>query len=216
MIDKQTAEFGAKILQALPEMSSDEMQEWIKNPKALKKVLKLALCPPEEKVEKEKSNLLEFLRTITIPATTSKFLAKEKFVINTKSSALVKIGFLGDNLKEWFLKGAGKVEDPISDQTLHFTNLKKYSYDRDIIAELGGEAKAETTLSEMFSLMEKQGKGEDGVLLANGYSNIFFIRDFAGVLRVVYVCWGRGVWNVHAYAPDDDGWSDGHRVFSRN
>jgi hypothetical protein len=89
--------------------------------------------------------------------------------------------------------------------------------DGPIIAELGGEEKSETTLSEMFSLMEKQGKGEDGVLLNNGYANIFYIRDLAGVLRAVGVRWGGGGWGVGADSVGGpDRWDGGYRVFSRN
>jgi len=41
----QTAQFIAAVAQNLPEMSSDVMQGWIKDPKALQKFL-LDLCPP--------------------------------------------------------------------------------------------------------------------------------------------------------------------------
>ncbi len=44
---KQTAKFLAMVAQNMPEMSSDVMQGWIQNPKALKKVL-APLCPPEQ------------------------------------------------------------------------------------------------------------------------------------------------------------------------
>ena len=43
---KQTAKFLAMVAQNIPEMSSDVMQGWIQNPKALKKAL-APLCPPE-------------------------------------------------------------------------------------------------------------------------------------------------------------------------
>ena len=141
-------------------------------------------------------SILELVSTIVIPATTGKIVAKEKFVINTKRNALVKISYLGDNFKAWFLNGDGKTEDPISEQVLRYHKLRQSSVDGPIIAELGGAEKSETTLSEMFSLMEKQGKGEDGVLLNNGYANIFYIKDSAGVLRTVYVRWGGGGWRV--------------------
>jgi hypothetical protein len=89
--------------------------------------------------------------------------------------------------------------------------------DGPIINELGGEAKAETTLSEMFSLMEKQKNGESGVLLNNGYANIFYIRDQNGVLRAVGVDWDDGGWYVGAYSVEDPGgWRVGRQVFSRN
>lgn len=45
---KQTAKFLVRFIQALPEMPADVMQGWIESPKALKKALTKALCPPHE------------------------------------------------------------------------------------------------------------------------------------------------------------------------
>ena len=109
-------------------------------------------------------SLLELVSTVAVSATSGQFVAKEKFVLDTYHKAKVKISYLGDNFTTWFMSGKGKTEDPISETTLRYHKLRLSSVDGPIITELGGEAKAETTLSEMFSLMEKQKKGEDGVL----------------------------------------------------
>jgi len=162
-------------------------------------------------------SILELVSTIVVSATTVKLVAKEKFVINTKRNAPVKISYLGDNFKAWFLNGVGKTEDLISEQTLRYHKLRQPSVDGPIIVELGGEAKAETTLSEMFSLMEKQKHGEDGVLLNNGWANIFYIKDNAGVLRAVLVFWDGDGWYVRAVSVEDPRrWFVGDLVFSRN
>lgn len=162
-------------------------------------------------------SILELVSTIVVNATTGKLVAKDRFVINTKRNAPVKISCLGDNFNAWFLNGDSKTEDPISEQTLRYHKLRQFSVDGPIITELGGEAKAETTLSEMFSLMEKQKHGEDGVLLNNGWANIFYIKNDAGVLCAVSVYWGGDGWYVDADSVEyPDGWCDGTRVFSRN
>lgn len=158
--------------------------------------------------------LLEFLGTVAIPATAEKFVAREKFVVNTNHKAPVKISFIGSNFSEWFL---GKTEEPIGKITLRYHKLRRYSVDGPIIAKLGGEAKAETTLTEMFSLTECQKNGEDGVLLNNGYANIFYIRDINVCLRAVGVSWDGGGWDVGAGSVGYPfGWDDGGRVLSRN
>lgn len=162
-------------------------------------------------------SILEFVSTVVVPATTGNLVAKEKFVRDTGIKAKVKISYLGDNFTSWFLSGSGKTEDPISEQTLRYHKLRKSSVDGPIIEELGGEEKSETTLSEMFVLMEKQGKGEDGVLLNNGYVNIFYIRDQNGVLRAVSVDWDGDGWGVYAFSVEDPRtWYVGYQVFSRN
>ena len=162
-------------------------------------------------------SILEFISTVVVCTTSSPFVAKDEFVVNTKRNAKVLISYLGDNFKAWFLNGDGKTEDPISEHVLRYAKLRKASVDGPIITELGGEAKAETTLSEMFSLMVGQKNGEDGVLLNNGYANIFYIKDQNGVLRTVYVYWNDDGWDVDAYSVEDSSrWDAGYQVFSRN
>jgi hypothetical protein len=188
-------------------LTKDKRDGFIRTPKALTKPRHVS----------QSSDLLELVSIVMISATTSKFVAKDKFVVNTKRNAKVLISAVWDNFTNWFLSGDGKIEDPINEQVLRYHKLRKSSVDGPIIAELGGEAKAETTLTEMFSLMEKQKNGEDGVLLNNGYANIFYIRDKNGVLRAVYVAWVDDGWYVYAHPVDDShGWRDGSRVFSRN
>ncbi len=162
-------------------------------------------------------SILELVSTVGTSATISKFVAKDRFVVNTKRNAPVKISAVWDNFTTWFLSGNGKTEDPISEQTLRYHKLRQSSVDGPIITELGGEAKAETTLSEMFSLMEKQKNGEDGVLLNNGYANIFYIKDQNGVLRTVCVLWRDDGWSVAAISVECPlRWRGGGQVFSRN
>lgn len=161
---------------------------------------------------------LELISTVVVPPTTGQFIAKEKFVKDTGHKAKVKISYIGDNFKEWFLDGSGKIEELIIEETiLNCHKLCRAEVDAPIIAELGGEAMAETTLTQMFSLMEKQASGEAGVLLNNGYANIFYIKDISGALCAVRVDWCGGGWVVGATTVGFPyGWLDGYQVFSRN
>ena len=74
----------------------------------------------------------------------------------------------------------------------------------------------ETSLTEMFVLMEKRGKGENGTLITSGYWNIFYVRDSAGVLRAVRVHWCDGGWSVGAVSVTvSHEWGAGDQVVSR-
>ena len=158
--------------------------------------------------------LLEPVGTIAVSATAERFVAKDKFMIDTGRKALVKISYLGDNFTEWFL---GKTERPFAESTLRYSNLRKDSLDVPIVSELGGEEKAETTLAEIYTLMELQRDGRVGVLLNNGYANIFYVRGGVLVLRAVSVLWGGDGWNLIAYPLGNPrGWDAGRQVFSRN
>jgi len=165
-------------------------------------------------MKQERSDLLERIDTVTVPATTQKFIARDRLGVNTGRKARVKISYLEDNFLSWF---GGKIEDPIAETSLCCNKLRRPSVDGPILAELSGGAMAETTLTEMFSLMERQGSGEKGILLASGYANIFYVRDVFGALRAVICDWHGDGWRVNAISVEHSGaWRDGHQVFSRN
>lgn len=220
MLSKALREFTTGPLnQLIVNLGGQEGDQWEEE---LKKFLRKEPCWGNGQVAqvtqpKTKPSILELVSTVGVSATTSRFVAKDRFVVNTKRNAPVKISVVRDNFTSWFLSGDGKTEDPISEQTLRYHKLRKSSVDGPIITELGGEEKSETTLTEMFSLMEKQKNGEDGVLLNNGHANIFYVRDQAGVLRTAQVRWHDDGWNVYAYSVEDPNrWRDGIQVFSRN
>ncbi len=158
----------------------------------------------------------QLVGTVVVPATTKRFIAKEKFLINTKHYAPVKINYIGEDFIAWFLNGDGKIEDRISEQHLCYHKVPQCSTTGSIIAELGGEAKVETTLSEMFSLIEKQKNRESGPLLNNGLGNLFYVRDQRNVLRVIDVGWQDNGWYIIAYPVKGLGkWHGLGQVFSR-
>lgn len=198
----------------MDKLQGENGREWFGE---FKRFLRKEPCWVGNAVAKPLSQILEFVGTVTIPATIGKFVAKEKFVVNIKQNAPVKIIYLGANFTAWFLSGDGKIEDTISEQTLRYHKLRESSVDGQIITELGGEAKVETTLSEMFSLMVGQKHGKDDVQLRNRWSNIFYIKGQNGVLRAVNVLWGDGGWYVDACLVGFPSiWVDGSQVFTRN
>ena len=164
---------------------------------------------------------------------TEKFSASDFFKVNTAKNASVKTSHLGDNFKAWFLgktkertsaseavPGDGPYRTPgATEVALRYYTLNKRSVDGPIIAQLGGVAKAETetSLAEIAACLQKQASGEPGMLLTNGYANIFYVRDSVWALRAVNVDWYGDGWSVYADSvehPND--WSAGSRVFSRD
>lgn len=157
------------------------------------------------KVVERVAELLTFLSLVTVP-TTQKFVAKDSFDL--------KKFYLSNNFKSWFL---GKTEEPQAETELRCHKLARYARDLEIIPELGGEEKVETTLSQIATLIASQANGEEGTLLVNGFANIFYVRDQNGVLRTVNAHWDGFGWYLNAGPlgrPHE--WHDGDRVFSRN
>ncbi|MDO8303215.1 MAG: hypothetical protein Q7T18_08235 [Sedimentisphaerales bacterium] len=153
-------------------------------------------------------SILSLLGSVTFAAT-KKFVARDNFRIGKAG-----IGWMGENFKNRFL---GKTEEPAPEATLRYHKLNESSLDGPILAELGD--KTETTLANLFSLLSLQTKGQSGILLTNGYANIFYVRDAAGELRAVGADWrsGHGGWHVRAFTvTGPHGWRAGNQVFSRN
>jgi|CXWL01.1.fsa_nt_gi hypothetical protein len=178
--------------------------------------------PAQAPVVKRRSTLLKLLGTVALLATTVSFVARYKFVVDTSPSAVVKISYIGDNFKAWFLSGDGKIEAPMGEVESNYYHLQRDATDlaqgkkQVIIPELGGEDVAETTLTELWDDLGKHARGEVHGLLTNGYANIRYIRDQNGVLRTVLVTWRGLGWDVGAIAVGSPSpWSAGSRVFSR-
>lgn len=167
------------------------------------------------------SDLIEMLGEVPTGANTIPFVANERFKLKRDGGIC---SYFGGNFKAWFLKGKGKIQSPFAGSTLRYGKLRRSATDKPqkpgaeaIIPALGGEEKAETTITEVFHLMTMQAAGEEGALLTNGWANIFYVRDQEGVLRSVYVFWYDGGWVVRASSVEDPSvWDVGDRVFSSN
>ena len=165
--------------------------------------------------EQEASRLLmpESDGTVVVSVSTKPFLARDHFIVNISQNALIKVSHLGGNFRNWFLN---KIEEPFATNVLRGCKLCRPSKDGPIIAELGGEKEAETTLTELFACMELQAEGKRKPLLTDGHANVFYVRDSDNLLRAVYIVWYKDGWSVNAYSIDAASkWSDGSLVFSR-
>ncbi|MCL5407035.1 MAG: hypothetical protein M1429_00860 [Patescibacteria group bacterium] len=200
----------------------DNGQEWIEAFKRFLKKQNPWSDASSSKPAKKRLKVLQPLKAVAEFLMTLEFRAADNFSItpqDQKTTAEVVIGFLNDNFKNAFLANGGKVETSIFDSKLRPYRLKKASVDGPIIADLGGEEKVETTLAEMFTLMKAQGCGRRGILLTNGYANIFYVRDAKGILWVVSCAWFSDdqFWLVRAYPITDlSTWNAERQVFSRD
>lgn len=164
-------------------------------------------------LKKASSILLRRVTAVSLPVV-ARFVAADHFKKNVSATAIVRIGFVGDNSKKYLL---GKIEDGVQAATLAVDTLIKASVDTPIRAELG-ERREITALAHLWELMKNQPNGENGVLLTNGYANIFYTIGLDGNVWAVNVSWysfSEG-WHVRADSVEvPKGWGAGCQVFSQ-
>jgi len=172
-----------------------------------------ALVSGRAKMEISMIELIDFCGTIKIPATTERFVAKDRFELKGLGDGCP---WLDNNFRDWFLHRDGKIEEPLAEQVLQYGTLSRKLSEGLIVEVLGGDAKAECSLSEIFFLMGRQSNREEGALLTDGYTNIFFVKDRLGELRSVCLWWRDGVLDIKAnFIRNLPEWGCGVRVFSR-
>lgn len=177
----------------------------VKTDGALRKKLAELIVSGKEQVKR----LLEFVTTVTVPAV-ARLVAKDCFKQDVSPEAAVKISCIGDNFKAKF---SGKIEVDVPAAELKIHRLCEASLDAPIITALGDCY--ETTLAHLWTLLSRQPNGEQGVLLVNGYANIFYVRDLEGGLWAVGARWYGGGWYVYACSVEYPGrWCAGRQVFS--
>jgi hypothetical protein len=139
---------------------------------------------------------LESVSTVVVPARDEQFVVGKEFFVDTSDEAVVKIRWIGDIFTSLF---HDKVEDPMGQHLLAFGRFRNNKTD-DSVLKVPGQ-KVDTTLAAMHFFLKKQGRGEAGVFLNNGGSNIFYVRDVRGVLHGVGAAWEKGGWDIGINGP---------------
>jgi len=155
-----------------------------------------------------KRALLEPLATAVVPASTAPVVIRDCFTKNTT----VRLSTIFAEFKNRFFD---KTEKPMAEMTYRKYKLLRISPDGPVIAELGGETKAEGSVAAVCALLERQGNGGAGFLQTNGYANIFYAKDKRGVLCAIRVGWADTGWVIDAIPANDPlAWNGKHQVFS--
>lgn len=155
-------------------LSGDDGESWLKE---FKNFLRKEHCWEETK---KNSSLLTFINAIVLPATTEDFVVREKFVVNTKKNARVKISCLGEDFRRYF---QDKVEEAQPERTLYRHLLDKQALDREVMAEFHG--KVETSLQDIWYLMGTWPGGER--FLDDDRAHMFYARGTNNKIMIVRV-----------------------------
>jgi hypothetical protein len=160
---------------------------------------------PEPKPEA--TPLLEPIDAVTLPASSEPFVVRDRF----EKSPSITFATVWTEFKKRFY---GLVERPLSPITLRKYKLLRIAPDGPIIAELGGPDRVQGRIAALYGLLQRQGRGGDGILQTNGYANIFYQRDVKGVLCAIRVGWDGDGWVIDAIPVEDPlAWNGRHEIF---
>lgn len=199
-MNKQEMKFWARVFENAPDMTSEVMQGWIDNPKALKEFLRGFISP------------IPYLTPLTSVRVASNTVNPHDF-FKTREGL-----WMSSNFNDFILSGASKKRVSAAETTIGYADLAQAAND----AEIGGELPegyvfedVDVFLAHLATLIEGQWGGKKGTLLINAYANIFYVK-VKGEVSAVNVAWNAGNRRWHCRAPRLDGrrWSAGHRAFS--
>ncbi len=170
-----------------------------------------------EQILGQSPSLLELVATLAVPPLPAFDVAAHFRVMSMeeRKTAEVPIGWISDAAKS-IVGSYTEPEPEIAETGLNIHKLCKASVDATILAELG--ERATTTWAQMYEMMRRQGRGQEGNLLVNSWSNIFYIRDRNNKLWAVDCGWNAGsrCWRVRAFPVTvPSTWDADNRVVSR-
>lgn len=205
---------------SLANLTGGQKRYWVGNPAALADVLGRVLrteggiVADDALTNEPPPRLLTFVGEVPVGMPRDSFFARNMLMVNTGPSAQVRISYIGSDFERWFLSGKGVIEGLDGVRMLGYQDLQNPRLDSQLVREVGGEGRALVMLREVFSLMERQGHGEEGVLLNDGRANIFYVLDQNQIIRAVNVRWWRGGWSMGARSCESQTpWRAGCRVF---
>lgn len=116
---------------------------------------------------------------------------------------------------EWFCERfLNKSVEKFTGSKLSYGTLKYDYLFYKIVYQFGGEKKIETSLVELWRLLERQPNGEKGELLTNGRSNVFFGYDQCGMFGVIICVWEGYGWKIFSSLLEKPYYLDkGARIF---
>lgn len=157
------------------------------------------------------TELLEFVRTVTVPAI-GRFFGAEVWGRDGVNKNGVKIVFRGANFQAQF---GSLVENNVGPVELTVNRLKEYATALDIASAIPQDKRA-VKASQIYRLVRDQELTGQGPLLTNGWTNLFLAYGNDGNLWVVHVHRRSDGWRFGADPLGcPDGWRGGRHVFSR-
>jgi hypothetical protein len=125
----------------------------------------------------------------------------------------------GENFRNWFSRKIERQPLPVKTPNVYVGETSMS--DRKIIAALGGEDNAETSLALIWWLINVEISGKNscdkGLLILERIQEggIFYVRDDRGILRVVLIARNEcGRWGIEAYILHGCNWSKDTNIFT--
>lgn len=189
------------------ELPEKDAEFALKNPDEIMGLLLDAIITRET----SKQNILgPIYSEIKIPASTTNFITKDKFKVDTRQKTKVKIARLEKSFINCFLE---KIEAPAPEAIIYRRRLKKDESLVTVVGEIMSAKEEYLSLREIYLLMAAQGNGQDGELLNGSRLNIFFTVDCNQHIQALVLDWFGDGWRIYQFNLNKI--PAGSRIFSR-
>lgn len=188
---------GAKtVLQTLVSLDKDEAQRVLEGGDQVKVAVEVAVASVIRRLVARypvltETRLLKPVAQATVPARTKSFNAATFYQTGTGL-------YVYDTFADRLDLSARPTVDSAPERPYVASLLKANAYDTDIRKELPETHLS--TLEDIASLIGAQRSGQSGLLLNNGYANIFYVEGKNGEVFAVNVRWHSG--NRYCYVND--------------
>ena len=149
--------------------------------------------------------LVRSVDSVFIPPQRGQFIVREMYVegppVLLERASIERVS---RDFNEVFLGGEGKVENHLGGHWVRHGVLSRQASVPQLIKVLGGEGNVEVQLSTVYAMMVRH-EGDDLVLGNKFHNKRFFVRDAAGILRVVGIVWGVTGWVIVTYPINSSG-----------
>jgi len=158
--------------------------------------------------------LFEEIRKVKLPELTE-FKPAEKIVATPerdRATAPIPIGYVDPDLTA--LMNRIGVEPTKGKLVLTVRKILQQATFGEMLPALPRQAKR-VSIGRVFQMVEKQGRGEEGDLLVNGWANFFLLEEDPDVVLYCYFAPGRQYWSFDLYPSSRSyQWRVGHQFFS--
>lgn len=159
---------------------------------------------------KAKANILSF----PVQPTADYFIVNKRISTKVNKKSLIKISFIDYGFNRRFVR---IIEQPSAGSIIYGCDISEKGVDSPLYIAMNSQGKSPIMLAEIYQLLLAQPNGEDGIMLNNGFGNVFFVGCQPGDKMAIVLFWNVAGWVIRSFNESATEIREAHgRVFSHH